>query len=203
MEMALHCRNHWDVVEGLRQCSRCGQTFCRDCLVDIHGRPYCASCKNEQLLDVRSGVTVATNLDLAHPGRRFVALIIDNFLLGIPLIVIFVVAMFGMFTSDKVMTPEQILWFQPLSWLWIVVVFVYEGLMLSSRGQTVGKIAMKIKVVRPDGSDISTGQAWGRAAMRHILVSCLCIINYLPAFFTQERTTLHDMVATTRVVNWN
>ena len=30
MEMALHCRNHWDVVEGLRPCSRCGQTFCRD-----------------------------------------------------------------------------------------------------------------------------------------------------------------------------
>src|SRR5258707_11869269 len=64
MEMALHCRNHWDVVEGLRQCSRCGQTFCRDCLVDINGFAYCASCKNEQLLDVRSGVTLTTN------GRR-------------------------------------------------------------------------------------------------------------------------------------
>src|SRR5258708_31367801 len=202
MEMALHCRNHWDVVEGLRQCSRCGQTFCRDCLVGINGRPYCAGCKNEQLLDVRSGVAMAANLDLADPGRRFVALLIDGFITGIPFIVLMTVAMVSIFSANR-MTPETILWFQPLMWLLVVGQFVYEGLMLAARGQTVGKIAMKIKVVRPDGSDISTGQAWGRAAMRHILASCLCIINYLPAFFTQEKTTLHDMVASTRVVNWS
>lgn len=202
MEMALHCRNHWDVVEGLRPCSRCGQTFCRDCLVDINGRAYCASCKNEQLLDVRSGVTVATNLDLADPGRRFVALFIDGFVVGLPFIVLMIVAMVGAFSTNH-LSPEAMMWLQPLSWLWIIGQFVYEGLMLAARGQTVGKIAMKVKVVRPDGSDISTGQAWGRAAMRHVLVSCLCIINYLPAFFTQEKTTLHDMVASTRVVNWS
>ncbi len=202
MEMALHCRNHWDVVEGLRQCSRCGQTFCRDCLVDINGFAYCASCKNEQLLDVRSGVTLTTNLDLAHPGRRFVALFIDGFIIGLPFGVLMIVLMVGAFSTNR-MTPETMLWLQPLSWLSIVAMLVYEGLMLSARGQTVGKIAMKIKVVRPDGSNISTGQAWGRAAMRQVLVSCLCIINYLPAFFTQEKTTLHDMVASTRVVNWN
>jgi uncharacterized RDD family membrane protein YckC len=202
MEMALHCRNHWDVVEGLRQCSRCGQTFCRDCLVDINGRAYCAGCKNEQLLDVRSGVTVATNLDLANPGRRFVALFIDGFVVGLPFIVLMIVAMVGAFSTNH-LSPESMMWLQPLSWLWIIGQFVYEGLMLAARGQTVGKIAMKVKVVRPDGSDISTGQAWGRAAMRHVLVSCLCIINYLPAFFTLEKTTLHDMVASTRVVNWS
>jgi uncharacterized RDD family membrane protein YckC len=202
MEMALHCRNHWDVVEGLRQCSRCGQTFCRDCLVDINGRAYCAGCKNEQLLDVRSGVTVATNLDLANPGRRFVALFIDGFVVGLPFIVLMIVAMVGALSTNH-LSPEAMMWLQPLSWLWIIGQFVYEGLMLAARGQTVGKIAMKVKVVRPDGSDISTGQAWGRAAMRHVLVSCLCIINYLPAFFTLEKTTLHDMVASTRVVNWS
>ena len=144
MEMALHCRNHWDVVEGLRQCSRCGQTFCRDCLVDINGRPYCASCKNEQLLDVRSGVTLATNLDLADPGRRFVALLIDWFITVLPFMVIMIVAMISIFSARN-LTPESMLWFQPLSWLWIIGQFVYEGLMLASRGQTVGKIAMKIK----------------------------------------------------------
>ena|SRR5258706_10889296 len=202
MEMALHCRNHWDVVEGLRQCSRCGQTFCRDCLVDINGRPYCASCKNEQLLDVRSGVAVATTLDLADPGRRFVALFIDGLIIGLPFAVLMIVVMIGMFSTNR-FTPESMLWIQPLSWLSIVAMLVYEGLMLGARGQTLGKIAMKIKVVRADGSDISTGQAWGRAAMRQVLVSCLCIINYLPAFFTLEKTTLHDMVASTRVVNWN
>jgi uncharacterized RDD family membrane protein YckC len=113
-----------------------------------------------------------------------------------------IVAMVGALSTNH-LSPESMMWLQPLSWLWIIGQFVYEGLMLAARGQTVGKIAMKVKVVRPDGSDISTGQAWGRAAMRHVLVSCLCIINYLPAFFTLEKTTLHDMVASTRVVNWS
>jgi uncharacterized RDD family membrane protein YckC len=35
--------------------------------------------------------------------------------------------------------------------------------------------------------------------MRTIL-GCLWIVDYIPAFFTNERTTLHDMVAGTRVV---
>jgi len=28
----------------------------------------------------------------------------------------------------------------------------------------------------------------------------LVIVDYIPAFFTQEKTTLHDMIAKTRVV---
>lgn len=201
MEMALHCRNHWDVVEGLRQCSRCGQTFCRDCLIDIAGRPYCASCKNEQLLDVRSGVSTSTNLNLASIGRRFAALFIDGLIIGIPFGIVIGLILFGAMAGGR-MRPETIMAVQPLSWLSIVAMLVYEGLMLSARGQTVGKIAMNIKVVRADGSDLTTGQAWGRAAMRQVLVSCLCLINYLPAFFTPDKTALHDMVASTRVVNW-
>ena len=50
------CRNHLDVEEGVRRCARCEQAFCGDCLVDIQGRPFCADCKAERLLDVRSGV---------------------------------------------------------------------------------------------------------------------------------------------------
>ena len=70
------CRNHVDVSAGVRRCSRCGGTFCGDCLVDISGKPYCATCKTEQLLDVRSGVDVGV-LDYASVPRRFVAQMID------------------------------------------------------------------------------------------------------------------------------
>ena len=70
----------------------------------------------------------------------------------------------------------------------------------TKNGQTLGKMALKVRVVRPDGSPISPGQAWGRVAMRTIL-GCLWIVDYIPAFFTPERTTLHDMVAGTRVVD--
>ena len=197
MEMVLSCRNHPDVVEGLRYCSRCGQVFCPDCLVAIRGNTYCATCKAEQLLDLTSGVDQFT-LDLAGIGRRFAAYLIDLMVLWVPLIVIGIAITVAV--AGKDFNP---IWIQPAALLAIVLWVVYEALMLASRGQTLGKMAMKIKVVRADGMPLSAGQAWGRAFMRQILASCLSIFNYVPAFFTKERTCLHDLVANTRVVNWS
>lgn len=76
---------------------------------------------------------------------------------------------------------------------------VYEGLMVQSRGQTLGKMAVGIKIVNPDGSAVSPGQAWGRAAVKMALGTCGGL-TFLPALFTKDRTTIHDMVAKTRVV---
>ena len=33
-----------------------------------------------------------------------------------------------------------------------------------------------------------------------LVLGCLFLIDYIPFFFTDEKTTLHDMVAGTRVV---
>ena len=199
MEMVLACRNHSDVVEGLRYCSRCGQVFCPDCLVSIRGNTYCATCKAEELLDLTSGVDQFT-LDLAGIGRRFAALFIDSLLLSIPIVAIGIGLIAASVAGNKNFNP---IWFQPAALLAIVLFVAYEALMLAARGQTLGKMAMKIKVVRADGLPLSAGQAWGRAFMRQILASCLSIFNYIPAFFTKERTCLHDLVANTRVVNWS
>jgi uncharacterized RDD family membrane protein YckC len=199
MEMVPSCPNHPDVIEGLRYCSRCGRAYCTDCLVNIRGNSYCAPCKAEQLLDLTSGVDQSA-LELAGIGRRFAALLIDGMLLTVPLIVVFFVLMALAMSGNKNIDP---LWFQPAVLLAIVPYIVYEALMLAARGQTLGKMAMKIKVVRADGTPLSKGQAWGRAFMRQILASCLSLFNYLPAFFTKDRTCLHDLVANTRVVNWS
>ena len=51
----MSCRNHAAVAEVV-SCERCGADFCDQCLVAIGGRLYCADCKIEQLLDVRSGL---------------------------------------------------------------------------------------------------------------------------------------------------
>lgn len=197
MEARLHCTNHWDVVEGLRHCGRCGQTYCGDCLVEIRGIPYCGVCKSEQLLDVRSGVS--STLDLASRGKRFGALLIDGLILGVP----FFVVMMMMIGRSPNLTPLGVMAYRPLFLAPAVIFFIYEGLMLTARGQTVGKIAVGIRVVNADGGDISAGQAWGRSVMRQVLSSCLVLFNYIPAFFTRDRTCLHDMVAGTRVVNWS
>jgi uncharacterized RDD family membrane protein YckC len=192
----LVCRNHLEVTEGVRRCARCGTPYCTDCTVDIQGRPYCATCKTEQLLDVRSGVD-KSEIDLASPWKRFGAIFVDGLLINFPLYLIIMFVSFS--AASQGSEPHPLLSFAGIPLMFVQ--FIYEGLMLSLKdGQTVGKMALKVKVVRPDGSSISGGQAWGRAAMKLVL-GCLWIVDYIPAFFTKEKTTLHDMVAGTRVIN--
>jgi uncharacterized RDD family membrane protein YckC len=196
------CRNHVDVSEGVRRCARCQSPFCGDCLVTIQGRDYCAVCKNEQVMDVRSG-TVIGELPLASIGRRFAAQFIDGIIvwlviliLSIPIIVI----------ASRKGGGDELATFAAFGIVAIIGVLIlgyvsYEALMLRARGATLGKMAMKIRVVRPDGSPLSLGQAWGRAVSRAVMVHVLAILNYGAAFVTKEKTCLHDILAKTRVVN--
>ena len=192
------CRNHIDVAENVRRCARCGTPFCPDCLVEIGGRPYCAVCKSEQLLDVRSGVD-RTQLQYASILRRFGAIFLDGLLMAIPMWML--MGFFVFLPASRGQQPNPL--FNLVSIPFSFVSLFYEGMMLQFKnGQTLGKMAMKVRVVRPDGSPISTGQAWGRVVMRTVL-GCLVIADYIPAFFTQDKTTLHDMIAGTRVIDAN
>jgi uncharacterized RDD family membrane protein YckC len=195
------CRNHVDVSEGVRRCTRCGGAFCSNCLVNIGDYPYCATCKAEHLLDARSGVD-RTMLSYTTVLKRFGAMILDGFILAIPNYACMFAIMFALGTfSGKTPNPEDSLWILLIYIPMLGFPILYEGLMLSLKnGQTVGKMALSARVVRVDGSPITRGQAWGRAAMRTVL-GCMMGIDYIPAFFTDERTTLHDMIVGTRVVD--
>lgn len=190
------CRNHIDVDAGVRRCARCEIPFCPDCLVEISGRPYCLMCKSEQLLDVRSGVD-RSQVQYATILRRFGAIVLDSLLVVIPMYTVIGLIVF-LVSNGKEANP---LFINLISIPFGLLSLVYEGLMLQFKnGQTLGKMALKVRVVRPDGSPMTPGQAWGRVVMRTVL-GCLWIVDYIPAFFTLEKTTLHDMVAGTRVVD--
>jgi uncharacterized RDD family membrane protein YckC len=194
------CRNHVDVSQGVRRCARCQTPFCGDCLVTIQGRDYCAVCKSEQVMDVRSG-TVPGVLPLASIGRRFAALWLDRFFLVLAVAVLAVpFFFFGTFDGSPASQTTGIALIVAVGLLLIGVV-AYDALMLIARGATLGKMIMKVRVVRVDGSALTTGQAWGRAIARIVLVHVLEILNYGAALVTKEKTCLHDMLAKTRVVN--
>jgi len=192
------CQNHIDVADGVRRCARCGTPFCPDCLVELSGRPYCATCKSEQLLDVRSGVD-RSQIQYSTIGRRFGAVFLDGLLVAVPMYALMGLLIY--LPASRGETPNPL--FNFISIPFALISLAYEGLMLQLKnGQTLGKMALKVRVVRPDGSPISPGQAWGRVVMRTVL-GCLWIVDYIPAFFTPEKTTLHDMIAGTRVIDTN
>jgi len=49
------CVHHPEVTTGLVSCRRCGQRFCRNCVVALRGAFFCIDCKGEQVRDVQSG----------------------------------------------------------------------------------------------------------------------------------------------------
>jgi uncharacterized RDD family membrane protein YckC len=194
------CPHHPGVEQGLERCTRCTQEFCPDCTVFLRGAPFCPACKYEQVKDLLSGI-VPGALDLGSIGRRFGGVWIDGLITGCASYAILIPAMMAVGAAGATSSrPEAPLFIMILTYpILLGIPVVYEGLMLARRGQTVGKIALGLKVVTPDGSDLSRGQAFGRAALKLVLGSCLGI-DYLPAIFTRERTCLHDLIAKTRVV---
>jgi uncharacterized RDD family membrane protein YckC len=197
--MTMACVNHPAVNVGLVRCRRCGQSFCRSCVVALRGQYYCARCKAEQVRDIQSG-TEAGVLELATIGRRFGAQWVDGVVALVALVPLFIVVGVGAAAAGK---TEPGLGFNFLAMVVAAgIMFLYEGLMLSSRGQTLGKMAVGIKVVTPEGRDISSGQAWGRALTRQVFFSYVALVNYLPALFTKQKTAIHDMAAKTRVVRF-
>jgi uncharacterized RDD family membrane protein YckC len=162
------CKYHPQVETGLVKCYRCGQKFCSNCYITIQGKTYCVDCKEEQLKDIESGVSEDT-VKLASLGARWGGQIVDVFVVAMP-VVVFMAILSGL----GYVQPDRI---EFVTLLGIAVVYmIYEGLFLQSRGQTLGKMATKTKVVAVDGSDISPSQAWGRAFTRQLLT----LFNFLP-----------------------
>ena len=77
----------------------------------------------------------------------------------------------------------------------VVVNWLYFALMeSSSKGATLGKMAIGIRVTDLQGRRISFGRATGRYFAK-LFSSMIFGIGYLMAAFTQQKQALHDMVA--------
>ncbi len=196
------CANHPDVVTGLAACTRCGRDFCTDCVISLRGQTVCSACKSEVVQDVKSG-TVDGDLDLASRGARFAAAFIDGLLYLLPLAVIMIPMIEEAAKHPVPVSSSPTMNFGWQNFVVPAIATCYEGLMLAKWGQTLGKMALKIKVVRSDGEPISAGQAWGRGLSRG-LMAITQIVGFVDIvmIFSGPRTCLHDRFAKTKVVNW-
>jgi uncharacterized RDD family membrane protein YckC len=81
----------------------------------------------------------------------------------------------------------------------IALACAYEAYFLSSRGATLGKMALGLKVIRTDGGPISVGLAVGRFFAAY-LSGIILAIGYIIAAFDPQKRSLHDRICNTYVI---
>ncbi|MCP4958610.1 MAG: RDD family protein [Actinomycetia bacterium] len=120
--------------------------------------------------------------------RRFGAVVLDGIIVGIPSGIV-LSSMGGGIAGDALSDLLN-----------IAIVALYSILMIGSRGQTVGKMATGIIVVR-DGSPAPVG--YGLAAGRYFagfLSAIPCFLGYLWPLWDDKNQTFHDKICSTLVV---
>lgn len=81
-----------------------------------------------------------------------------------------------------------------------LVGFTYSVFFTGYCGQTPGKMALRIKVIRTTGEEISYGRAFVREVPGKFLSGILLGIGYLMAAFDSQKQGLHDRIADTYVI---
>ncbi len=185
---------------GQVSCIGCSTLFPQeDCLSLSENRWVCAACKPKVVQQMKEGVTVEGALDYAGFLKRLSAKIVDGILLS----VVTMPLTFGLatiFTYSPTKFDSRFFIFQGLSMLIsIVIQGSYSTILIGKYGATWGKMAVKIRVVRADGSKLTYKRACGRYFAELLSSFTLCI-GYLMAAFDQEHRALHDRICDTRVV---
>jgi uncharacterized RDD family membrane protein YckC len=144
---------------------------------------------------------------LASMGKRFLARLLDGLIIGVPLGVIGAILLANIGTNSGLVT---ILVFTGGI---IVLTVIYEVGMISSKGATVGKLAVGVRVVTAQtaavpGRGIGGGPAFARWAVLNLpgivpgvggLWVLICVLS--PLFDNVGRRGFHDKAAKTWVLS--
>lgn len=88
-----------------------------------------------------------------------------------------------------------------LIWLFTTVLsLAYYVIFTGSCGQTLGKMALRIKVIRKDGGDLGYGGAALRETIGKFISGIILGIGYLMVAFDERKQGLHDKIAGSYVI---
>jgi uncharacterized RDD family membrane protein YckC len=141
-----------------------------------------------------SAPPVAAGLELAHWGERFVAWLIDVIIIGV---VVLILGLFNLLAGLAV--PGWPVWlpFFNLN-LGGVLYFLYWMFLEGAYGQSFGKMAMRLKVTRLDGSKIGMGAAALESVGKAFLLPLDVLLGWI--FYPKRRQRLFNYISETIVV---
>ena len=116
---------------------------------------------------------------------RLVAWTIDGIVTYIPFALVF-----G-FNQEK---------WSPTAWgIYLILWTSYFVWMVGMYGATIGKIAMKLKIVKEDGSKVNYSDALVREIASYLSLIVLCL-GFLNIIWDSKKQSWHDKIAKTVVV---
>ena len=127
-------------------------------------------------------------LEIASAGQRFGAFLAD-FVISV------LVGIVGMVIGSAMGGDGNVVNFVFSIGYWIVVLG-----MVATRGQSPGKIAIGIKIVRTDGSSIGIGTTLLREIIGKIVSTIFIFLGYIWILFDGKRQGWHDKISSTYVV---
>lgn len=147
-------------------------------------------------------------VELASPGARLGARILDIVIMVIGTVVLFILGVSALFFSTSPDEETGVLLSILLFGVLILLIgLLYEVVMIATRGQTLGKMMTSIKVVRADNGAVP---GWGKSIGRWIIPSVVLVIPYvgwivylliyLSLVWDSARQGWHDKAAATLVV---
>ena len=142
--------------------------------------------------------------DLAGRGIRLGAAIIDGIVQSIIVFpLLWSLGVWEFLLRGEAMSSAQNL---QLGLVGVVVFMLLQGYLLKSRGQTIGKLALGIKIVRLGGAQPEFGALIGLRYLPQWIIqnipsvgSMLLIVDVL-LIFRDDRRCIHDLIAGTQVV---
>lgn len=194
------------MVAGGSFCSECGRPFSREQLSMVGNAQVCEQCKPIYLQRVGGQAVGARRY--AGFWIRFVARLIDGVLLGVagwiirmPLLLMFGVGVpFRGRGGDFGAALPMIIGFGGIVvLLQLILQAAYEIYFVSTKGATIGKQVLGLKIIRAGGSGVPAGLAAGRYFAQFISAMIL-FIGYIMAGFDPEKRALHDRICETRVI---
>ena len=182
------------------RCSQCGMAASADTLARFGNDLVCPQCKDAYAQRLREGVAAPSARVGAGFWIRFGAVLIDGAIMWIvQMVIIFAAGGAGAASVASGGDTASIGIAGAIAYFLIIAVAAsYEAVLVHMNGATFGKMALGLQVLRPDGSRLSLGRAYGRYFAK--MVSAIIFgIGYIMAAFDAQKRALHDRICDTRV----
>ena len=197
------------IAAETRFCSECGRPYPAHEMVTIGAATVCAQCKPLYMQRVREGGQAIGVRRYAGFWIRFVARVIDAIILGVVAFIVNLPLQMALgLGATRIPAGGDVTSVLPMllgtMGLSLAINFILQGIyeiyFLSTRGATIGKLALGLKVIRADGGSLSVGQSTGRFFAYMLDAYFTLTIGFIIAGFVDEKRALHDRICETRVI---